>query len=93
MFGKLKNKLKQIQEGDEKIKKRWIIMMSFLAMAAIIGVWVMYLNLAATTEQSRLSEKPEFNWEKEWLNFKEKISEAKNKIGDLNIFFNKNGSR
>ncbi len=44
MFEKLKNKLKQIQESDEQIKKRWLILMSVVSMAIIVVVWLFFLN-------------------------------------------------
>jgi len=44
MFEKLKNKLKQIQESDEQIKKRWLVLMSIVSMAVIVAVWLFFLN-------------------------------------------------
>jgi hypothetical protein len=44
MWEKLKNKLKRIQESDEQIKKRWLVLMSVISMAVIVAIWLFFLN-------------------------------------------------
>ncbi|MEK7634670.1 MAG: hypothetical protein AAB396_02210 [Patescibacteria group bacterium] len=44
MFEKLKNKLKQIQESDEATKKKWLIIMTAVAMIIVISLWLVYIN-------------------------------------------------
>lgn len=96
MFEKLKNKLKQIQEGDKKIKKRWVVAMSFLAMSIIVGGWIVYLNFAATMKLAvKNDEKSGFDsekLEKELVNIKEKIKEVKNEFSKI-FKINENGQQ
>ena len=44
MWEKIKNKLNKIQESDEQIKKRWLVLMSVVSMAIIVAVWLFFLN-------------------------------------------------
>lgn len=44
MFESLKNKLKQIQESNEAVKKRWLIALSCISMIIVISVWLALLN-------------------------------------------------
>lgn len=44
MWIKLKNKLKQIQESSEAVKKRWLIALSCVSMVIIVFIWLILLN-------------------------------------------------
>ncbi|MBI5306268.1 hypothetical protein HZB04_01640 [Candidatus Wolfebacteria bacterium] len=85
MLKKIKNKLKQIQEGDEKIKKRWIVVMSFLTMVFIIGIWAVYLKFySPTLEIKENKEISDYNCEGNWQNIKNTFGDLKEKIKNLN---------
>ena len=44
MLESLKNKLNKIQESDEQIKKRCLVLMSVISMAVIVVIWLFFLN-------------------------------------------------
>jgi len=46
MFKNLKKWLKNIQDSDELVKKRWLIVFSALSMILVIGLWLIYMNWA-----------------------------------------------
>lgn len=41
---KAKGRLKKIQRADEKTKKRYLVILSFLAMIVVVGLWFAYLQ-------------------------------------------------
>lgn len=44
MRRKLKNLLENIQNSDEKTKKRWLIGASAISIILVIGLWFIYIN-------------------------------------------------
>lgn len=44
MFKSLKKIIQNIQTAEESKKKRWLIILSAIAMILVIGSWVAYLN-------------------------------------------------
>ncbi len=44
MRRKLKNLLSNIQNSDEKTKKRWLIGASTISIILVIGLWLIYIN-------------------------------------------------
>lgn len=85
MFESLKNKLKKIQNSDEKTKKRWVIGMSVLAMVLIIGFWTAYLKFyfpgkLETGENGKIDN---YDFGKEWQSIKGVFGDIKEKIKDL----------
>jgi hypothetical protein len=44
MRRKLKNLLGNIQNSDEKTKKRWLIGASAISIILVIGLWFVYIN-------------------------------------------------
>lgn len=44
----LKRFLKRVQESDDSVKKRYLLIFSIIAMAIVVSLWVMYLKEAST---------------------------------------------
>ncbi|MEK7062323.1 MAG: hypothetical protein AAB940_01125 [Patescibacteria group bacterium] len=80
MFEKLKNKLKQIQESDEQIKKRWLILMSIVSMAIIVAVWLFFLNSPIEKNEAGKIEVPEET--SFWQVFKVGLNSVSGSFGD-----------
>lgn len=55
MFKGLKNLIAKIQNSPEAARKRWLIILSGLSMAAVLGLWVLYINLVVGTAESKLT--------------------------------------
>ena len=47
MWQNLKNFIKNIQNSDEAVKKRWLIGLSAVSIILVIGLWLMSFNFTA----------------------------------------------
>ncbi len=60
MFYGFKKFIKKIQNSDENIKKKWLIVSSTISIILVIGLWLVYmnwtLNLPDKTVQKQESE-------------------------------------
>lgn len=50
MFEKIRNLLNNIQNSDEKTKKRWLIGSSAVTMIIVISLWLVYLNFSIRSQ-------------------------------------------
>jgi len=55
MFIKGKNFIAKIQNSPEPVRKRWLIILSGASMAAVLGLWVIYINLVVGAPGSELT--------------------------------------
>lgn len=44
MFNKIQNFFLELQQRDQETKKRWLMILSFVSMAAVVFVWLIYLG-------------------------------------------------
>jgi Tfp pilus assembly protein PilO len=79
MFESLKKFIVNLQKADEARKKRWLFILSALAIIVVVGGWVIYINksvanleITKTTEQS--------SWQVFQTGLKTIISQIKNLI-------------
>lgn len=55
----IKNFIEKLQNSEDNVKKRWLVILSGLSMVIIIAVWLVYLNNSMEKigeKQSRQSE-------------------------------------
>ncbi len=52
MFTAIKKFFQQIRESEDRIRMRWMFLLSGVSMALVLGLWVGYLNLIVTPVSS-----------------------------------------
>lgn len=59
-----KNKLKEIQNSNQKTKRKWLVIMTALVMIIVIGLWLVYLNqIVRPSPQESLPDTSAGNWQ------------------------------
>ncbi|MFA5386494.1 MAG: hypothetical protein WC297_02440 [Candidatus Paceibacterota bacterium] len=49
----LKSFLRKIQNSDESVKKRYLLIFSIIAMAVVVGLWVLYLREMSSVDVAK----------------------------------------
>ena len=82
-------KLRQIQESDDKTKLRWVIILSAATIAIVLFLWVAHVSSIISSTGSLLEPQPEESGTPQWIQtlrlktantilfFREKISQKK----------------
>src|SRR3989344_3394680 len=59
MWKTLKNFIGRLQDSPEPVRRRWLVILSGASMAAVLGLWVLYINVIVDSAGSELALKPE----------------------------------
>jgi len=80
MFEGLKKSVENLQASDENRKKRWLFVLSGLAMIIVIGLWLLYMknNIIPASETPTAINSPSF-----WQTFKTGLATIINQVENL----------